>query len=76
MSSSFNFDGWGAELRHALRTLRRTPGFTATVVGTLALAIGTIAAVFTVLDRVVISPLPYGHPDGSSSSPPKRRARR
>jgi len=33
------------------------------VVGTLALAIGTIAAVFTVLDRVVISPLPYGHPD-------------
>jgi putative ABC transport system permease protein len=60
---SFNLDGWGAELRHALRTLRRTPGFTATVVGTLALAIGTIAAVFTVLDRVVISPLPYAHPD-------------
>jgi len=63
MSSSFNLDGWGAELRHALRTLRRTPGFLATVVGTLALAIGTIASVFTVLDRVVISPLPYGHPE-------------
>ena len=63
MSSSFNLDRGGAELRHAVRTLRRTPGFTATVVGTLALAIGTIAAVFTVLDRVVISPLPYAHPE-------------
>jgi putative ABC transport system permease protein len=61
--STFNLDGWGAELRHALRTLKRTPAFTATVVGTLALAIGTIAAVFTVLDRVVISPLPYAHPE-------------
>ncbi len=55
--------GWGAELRHALRTLRRTPGFTLTVVGTLGLAIGTLTGVFTVLDRVLLSPLPYGHPD-------------
>src|ERR1700741_111478 len=63
MTSGFRPDGAGAELRHAVRTLGRTPGFTATVVGTLALAIGTIAAVFTVLDHVVISPLPYAHPD-------------
>jgi MacB-like protein len=63
MRSSFTLEGGGAELRHALRTLRRTPGFTATVVGTLALAIGTIAAVFTVLDHVVIAPLPYAHPE-------------
>ena len=34
-SMSFDLDGWGAALRHAMRTLRRTPGFTATVVGTL-----------------------------------------
>ena len=60
---SFFLNGWGAELRHALRTLRRTPGFTATVVGTLGLAIGTIAGVFTVLDRVLLAPLPYGHPE-------------
>lgn len=60
---SFILNGWGAELRHALRTLRRTPGFTATVVGTLGLAIGAIAGVFTVLDRVLLSPLPYGHPE-------------
>ena len=56
-------DGGGAELRHALRTLGRTPGFTTTVVGTLGLAIGAIAAVFTVLDRVLIDPLPYSHPE-------------
>ena len=61
-SMSFDLDGWSAALRHALRTLRRTPGFTATVVGTLGLAIGTISGVFTVLDRVLLSPLPYAHP--------------
>jgi len=60
---SFTFNGWGADLRHALRTLRRTPGFTATVVGTLGLAIGGVAGMFTVLDRVLLAPLPYGHPD-------------
>ena len=60
---SITLSGWGAELRHALRTLRRTPGFTATVVGTLGLAIGVIAGVFTILDRVVLDPLPYGHPN-------------
>jgi putative ABC transport system permease protein len=55
--------GWGAELRHALRTLRRSPGFTLTVVGTLGLAIGTLTGVFSVLDKVLLSPLPYAHPD-------------
>src|SRR5689334_3284105 len=55
--------GWGGELKLALRTLRRTPGFAATVVGTLGLAIGTLTAVFAVLDRVVLSPLPYAHAD-------------
>jgi predicted permease len=60
---SFDLDGWGAALRLALRTLRRTPGFTATVVGTLGLAIGTLTGVFTVLDRVLLSPLPYAHPE-------------
>ena len=53
--------GWGAELRHAVRTLRRTPGFTLTVVGTLGLAIGTITGVFAVLDKVLLSPLPFAH---------------
>ena len=38
-------------------------GFAATVVGTLGLAIGTITAVFAVLDHVLLSPLPYAHPE-------------
>ena len=60
----------GGELRHALRTLRRTPGFTATVVGTLGLAIGTIAGVFTVLDRVLlVAAAVRATRNGSSSSP-------
>ena len=60
---SFDLNGWAGALRHALRTLRRSPGFAATVVGTLGLAIGTITAVFAVLDRVLLSPLPYAHPE-------------
>jgi predicted permease len=60
---SFTLETWGAELRHALRALGRTPGFTLTVVGTLGLAIGTITGVFTVLDQVLLSPLPYRHPE-------------
>ena len=59
----FSSSGSGAELRHALRTLRRTPGFTTTVVATLGLAIGVVAAVFTVLDQVLLDPLPYAHPE-------------
>jgi predicted permease len=60
---SFDLNGWAGALRRALRTLRRSPGFAATVVGTLGLAIGTLTAVFAVLDRVLLSPLPYAHPD-------------
>jgi hypothetical protein len=56
-------DGPAAELRHALRALWRTRGFTLAVVGILGLAIGTLTAVFAVLDRVLLSPLPYAHPD-------------
>ena len=55
--------GWSGELKLALRTLRRTPGFALTVVGTLGLALGTLTAVFAVLDRVMLSPLPYGDAD-------------
>jgi len=47
------------ELRHAARRLVRTPGFTFAAVVTLALAIGANAAIFTVVYRVVLNPLPY-----------------
>jgi hypothetical protein len=51
------------DLRFGWRLLRRTPGFTVAAVAALALGIGVTAAVFTLLDRVVLRPLPYPDPD-------------
>lgn len=56
-------DMWTRELAHAARRLRRAPGFTALAVTTLALGAGTFAAVFTVVDSVLLEPMPYASPD-------------
>src|ERR1041384_3829113 len=47
------------DVRHALRTLRKSPGFAATAILTLALGIGASTAVFTVVDSVILKPLAF-----------------
>jgi putative ABC transport system permease protein len=49
------------DVRHTLRSLRRTPGFTAVVALTIALGVGANAAVFNVIDQLMFRPYPYLH---------------
>jgi predicted permease len=60
-SSALN--GLGQDLRHALRSLRRSPGFTSVALLTLALGIGANTTLFGLLSAFFLTPLPVSEPD-------------
>ena len=49
-------------MRHAIRRLWKTPGFTLLCVLTVALAVGVNTAVFSLVDALLLRPLPYSEP--------------
>ncbi|HUF46269.1 MAG TPA: ABC transporter permease, partial [Vicinamibacterales bacterium] len=57
------FDALQRDTRHAIRLMRRSPGFTVTALATLALCLGATLTIFAVVDAVLLRPLPFPDPD-------------
>jgi predicted permease len=63
MLGSATLDTLARDLRYSLRTLNRNPGFTCVALLTIALGIGANSAMFSVVQGIILAPLPFPEPD-------------